>query len=88
MKIPLLVVAAAAGLMLVAAIPQLGGSCDHRTHASSPTSGTALSLDTESGAPARLRVEAGPGTTVDRGHLGNFHTRRELHGAFRYQQEQ
>ena len=87
MKIPLLIVAATVGVALTFAIPQFGGACDVRTQAASSAELEPLALDTTSAHPQRLRVEAGPETAVDRGHLGNFHTPRELCGAYRYQQE-
>lgn len=86
MKTPLLIGAAAIGLALTFAVPQFGGACDRRTPGDAEAA-VPLALDTVSSQPQFLRVEAGPETAVDRGHLGNFHTRRMLSGAFRYQQE-
>lgn len=87
MKIPFLLLVAAVSLVLSVAVPDFGGSGDHKTPAKPEVATTPVPCDTASAHPCTLMVEPGAATIVDRGHLGAITTHQRLHGAYRYQQE-
>jgi len=87
-KIPFLIVVAVTGLALTVAVPDFGGSGEQRTQARPEGATSPVPCDTLSAHPCTLVVQPGPATRVDRGHLGALSAPRELHGAYRYHQEQ
>ncbi len=89
MKITLLILLACVGVMAMVGMPA-GWERTYEPPAEPETAlaGTPLACDVQSSRPCHLRVDPGPETVVDRGPVSKLSAQHDLHGTFRYVQEQ